>query len=199
MKIATFNKKGGVGKTPISYSLARDLNYYLVSNDDSVIETAYPDMSIIVENDNDLKLIDDTCYDFGGFVDSGILKIIEGCDIVIVPVDNTRGSLLKKMNSLKRTLSTLNDIEDIAKKIFVVATKTKSLKDFYEVQRVVDEHHKSEKIEYFNLPESSIFDHIFINGCSILDMPKIDKRFKNNEAIKFYKKLLKRIRDEEKN
>lgn len=41
MIISVINKKGGVGKTPISFSLAKDLGYELQSNDNSVIETIY--------------------------------------------------------------------------------------------------------------------------------------------------------------
>lgn len=47
MIISIINKKGGVGKTPISFSLAKDLGYYLQSNDNSVIESIYPDMAKI--------------------------------------------------------------------------------------------------------------------------------------------------------
>ena len=42
MIILVINKKGGVGKTPIAFSLAKDLGYYLQSNDNSVIESIYP-------------------------------------------------------------------------------------------------------------------------------------------------------------
>ena len=31
MKIAVINKKGGVGKTPFAFSIAKDLNMYLQS------------------------------------------------------------------------------------------------------------------------------------------------------------------------
>ena len=47
MILSVINKKGGVGKTPIAFSLAKDLGYYLQSNDNSVIESIYPDMAKI--------------------------------------------------------------------------------------------------------------------------------------------------------
>lgn len=72
MVISIINKKGGVGKTPIAFSLAKDLGYYLQSNDNSVIESIYPDMAKISATP---ELIDDCVYDFGGFVDTGVVNI----------------------------------------------------------------------------------------------------------------------------
>lgn len=47
MKIVFWNKKGGVGKTALAYNVARDLNYFLLSNDKSIIEKAYPEKAKI--------------------------------------------------------------------------------------------------------------------------------------------------------
>lgn len=47
MSISVINKKGGVGKISISFSLAKDLGYALQSNDNSVIEIIYPDKARI--------------------------------------------------------------------------------------------------------------------------------------------------------
>ena len=50
MVFSIWNKKGGVGKTALSYSLAKDLDYSMMSNDDSMIEIAYPDRAVIDKN-----------------------------------------------------------------------------------------------------------------------------------------------------
>ena len=47
--ITFFNKKGGTGKTSLAFSIAKDLNYPLLSNDDSVIEEIYPKKAKIMD------------------------------------------------------------------------------------------------------------------------------------------------------
>ena len=74
MIISVINKKGGVGKTPISFSIAKDLGFYLQSNDNSVIESIYPDMAKISQSP---EIIDNCVYDFGGFVTAGVLPILK--------------------------------------------------------------------------------------------------------------------------
>ncbi|HED0543717.1 TPA: hypothetical protein R4K23_001781, partial [Campylobacter jejuni] len=48
MIISVVNKKGGVGKTPFSFSIAKDLEYFLQSNDNSIIEKIYPEKAKIL-------------------------------------------------------------------------------------------------------------------------------------------------------
>lgn len=82
MKIALLNKKGGVGKTPFAFSIAKDLGLYLQSNDNSCIEKIYKGKAQILD---EVVEIDNCVYDFGGFVASGVLDIIKKCDVIIVP------------------------------------------------------------------------------------------------------------------
>ncbi len=48
MIISVINKKGGVGKTPFAFSIAKDLEYFLQSNDNSIIEKIYPEKAKIL-------------------------------------------------------------------------------------------------------------------------------------------------------
>jgi len=70
MIISILNKKGGVGKTPFAFSIAKDLSLYLQSNDTSCIEQIYPNYAVITDTP---KRIDNCVYDFGGFKSAGVL------------------------------------------------------------------------------------------------------------------------------
>ena len=63
MRVGILNGKGGQGKTPFALSIAKDLDLFLQSNDDSIIETFYPEKAQISDK---VVLIDDCVYDFGG-------------------------------------------------------------------------------------------------------------------------------------
>ena len=76
MRIAVINSKGGVGKTPLAFSLAKDFGLNLQTNDNSVVTQIY-DKAVYF---NPCKITNDTIYDFGGFVASGVLSILKECD-----------------------------------------------------------------------------------------------------------------------
>jgi hypothetical protein len=69
-------------------------------------------------------------YDFGGFVDKGILDIIKKCNIVIVPVNY-------EYDALKKTIETVGEIEQVNQNIIIVATKTES-KDYDDIKKNLD-------------------------------------------------------------
>ncbi|BDM09479.1 hypothetical protein THJ099_18320 (plasmid) [Campylobacter jejuni] len=100
MIISVVNKKGGVGKTPFAFSIAKDLEYFLQSNDNSIIEKIYPEKAKILLTP---KKIDNCVFDFGGFVEKGVLDIIKESNKIIIPCTSN-------YNSLLRTLETLNEI-----------------------------------------------------------------------------------------
>lgn len=152
------NKKGGVGKTPISFSLAKDLGYYLQSNDNSVIESIYPDMAKISEHPS---LIENCIYDFGGFVDSGVLKIIKESDVVIIPCTID-------YNSILRTVETIEELQPYTKSIIVIVTKTEKESDFQTVQDAIVQHF--DDIEFFELRLSKIFKNAIETGLSLSEL-----------------------------
>lgn len=153
--IAVINKKGGVGKTPIATSLGIDLNYFIISNDESTIEQLYPDQAKVMDTP---VLVDNAVYDFGGFADSGVLDIIKHCEVVLVPCVNTP-------NAIQRTFQTIKEIKDYAKNIAVVVTKTTNENDFDEVKKLLSQHFDG--IQYFELMLSKAFSHQEQTGWSI--------------------------------
>lgn len=158
MIISIINKKGGVGKTPISFSLAKDLGYYLQSNDNSVIETIYPDMAKITACPS---LIDNCVYDFGGFTDSGVLSIIKASDAVLIPCSID-------YNSILRTVETIEEIQSYTKTLFVIVTKTEKVEDFQATKDAISQHF--EGIEFFELRLSKVFKNVIETGLSITEL-----------------------------
>lgn len=158
MKIAVLNKKGGVGKTPISFSLAKDLDLDLQSNDKSVIEFIYKDRAKILAKP---FLADNTVYDFGGFVDAGIVDIIKGVDAVIVPCS-------VDYNSILRTIETIEEIQHYNNKILVVITKTEKESDFHSVMEQINE--LVENLFFLELRNSKIFKNSIETGLSVTEL-----------------------------
>ena len=114
--ITFFNKKGGTGKTSFSFSVAKDLNYPLLSNDDSVIEEIYPSKAKILER---LQLIDhDVVYDLGGFIDEHAIEIFKGSSIVVVPTT-------LDINAIKRTINSVMEINAYCSNILIVINRIK--------------------------------------------------------------------------
>lgn len=119
MIISVISKKGGVGKTPFAFSIAKDLGMYLQSNDNSCIEHIYTNKAKISQ---EVKLLDNCVYDFGGFVAKGILNIIEKSDYVIIPTN-------PNLNSIIRTYETYNELKEFNKNFIILATGFKDDKE----------------------------------------------------------------------
>jgi cellulose biosynthesis protein BcsQ len=157
MIISVINKKGGVGKTPISFSLAKDLGYELQSNDNSVIETIYPDKARIGR-----PILQDGCvYDFGGFVDSGVLDIIKASNAVIVPCSID-------YNALMRTVETIEEIIAVNSNIIVVITKTEKESDFETFRDEISSFF--EDLYFLELRNSKIFKNSMETGKTVTQL-----------------------------
>ena len=157
MIISVINKKGGVGKTPISFSLAKDLGYVLQSNDNSVIETIYHGNARIGRP----ILQDDCVYDFGGFVDSGVLDIIKASNAVIVPCSID-------YNALMRTVETIEEIIAVNSNIIIVITKTEKESDFETFRDEISSFF--EDLYFLELRNSKIFKNSMETGKTVTQL-----------------------------
>ena len=162
MIISVINKKGGVGKTPLSVGLAIDLGYYLITNDDSVVEDIMPNPDMVMIQ-REPSLVKDTVYDFGGFVSDSMLHIIENSDIILVPCDS-------KIDSKKRTVKTILEIEKYNTNIYIVATDYKKDKELEELKADLKEVLPNTPI--LELKHTALYDKVVEYGQSLNDMAK---------------------------
>jgi cellulose biosynthesis protein BcsQ len=156
MIISVINKKGGVGKTPIAYSLAKDLGLNLQSNDGSVIEDLYDKARICSP-----ILQEDTVYDFGGFTDAGVLGIIKESNVVFVPCHND-------YNALKRTIETIEELQPHNDRIAVIVTKVDKDVDYDVVEKTLSDFF--EGLHFFRLKNSKIFKNSMETGLSVSEL-----------------------------
>lgn len=187
MIISVVNKKGGVGKTSFAFSIAKDLNLYLQSNDTSIIETLYPNMAKISKEP---KLLDNCVYDFGGFVSSGILDIIKKSDFVIVPCTEL-------YNAILRTVETINEIKDVNKNILVLVTDYMSENDKNQIVESLSENFVD--LQYFFFKRSKILENSMRSGASFQELINENALSKMSYANfnQEYNKLLNTIKGKE--
>lgn len=189
MVLSVYNKKGGVGKTALAASLHIDLNMRLISNDDSVIDKLWSDTALIVPSKK-LAFQDNTIYDFGGFAEKAILDIITKSTLIIVPIKAS-------INSIQRSLNTINELLDYNENIIAVITQWSKQQDYDEVQKALESHF--DDIEIFSLKQSQMYETVFQSGLSPLQLITNKEYFwaKNSykNAIDEYTKLIERIKN----
>ena len=164
--VLIINSKGSVGKTPMSFNLAFDLDLNIQTNDLSALLGCYKERTTLT---NDLKLADHTLYDLGGFAAPNVLYIAERVDLVIVPINNDKSALI-------HTNSILKQISPIAKKLIIVTTKTKN-KDYEFLKEELNK--KFKNLSFFNLPLTEAFNHSIKYGKSVKKLVETNKNQEN--------------------
>ena len=185
MNLAVLQLKGGVGKTPLSFSLAKDLGLKWQSNDDSVVPQFYKDGKIL-----DKCIFEpNTMYDFGGFASAGVLEILKHCSIVIVPITCNP-------NSIKRAASTISQIKPLGCKTLGLITDVSSQKELEETVAMI----KVANIactKFLILKSSKIFENAMTTGLSFLELyneSNLSKR-QYQSFIDMYQKVVNYIKD----
>jgi len=159
--ISVIAKKGGVGKTPIAFNVAKATKSIVLTNDDDILEEVHKPHASMLElseiDELDFKQLPNTVIDFGGYVDKHIPAIIRKSDLVIMPTTN-------HISSLKRNIKALEELTTYNDNIIVVVTMTKKKTDFDEVKEVLKDFNIK---AFFELKDTNIFNNSLDKGMSI--------------------------------
>ena len=186
MKIAVINEDGGTGKSAISYALGKELDLYYFTNEDNAIVRIYESgFAKIIEADN-MKIVDNSIYDFAGATKSGVLNIVKNCDIAIVPCIND-------LNSKAKAIKTIKSIEPLCNNILVIATKLMKNKDIKEIKEDINSIFPN--IEIIASRYTDLYKNALEFSLSPLELIRDSKAFKrdNKNFIEEYKNILKYI------
>lgn len=178
MKITVYSGKGGVGKTPIAYNIAKDRGWPMATNEADVLDHTMAEEELLEVPGNepfpDLPADMDIVFDLGGTLDKGsapsILSAIKQSDLVLVPVSNERKGIRKAFVTISEVLPHNQNIAIIVTKLQkrpneMFTTWFKSA-DFTEVTKLLSELLERD-FPAFPLKFSKVFDHIFEREMSV--------------------------------
>ncbi|MBD3794092.1 MAG: hypothetical protein IE889_08060 [Campylobacterales bacterium] len=167
--ISIASTKGGVGKTSLAFSLAKDLRYRYATNDMSVALQKYKNARYYP---NKIPLYPDTVYDFGGFDDPHSEEILRQSDIIILPTTNDQNSILKSQLFIKNFRE---------KTILVFANMIENPNDAMMIRQKIHEHFPGLAFTY--LRRTKLLKNALESGLSATELYE-----SNNHSQHIYKK-----------
>jgi cellulose biosynthesis protein BcsQ len=173
MKITIFNIKGGQGKTSIAGNLALTMNAGIITNDIySPLEAILPSNQFIKVHPKDsFPIIPEDVpiiYDLGGWVDTRIVPVLKGSDLIIIPVIND-------FVNNQVTLNTLEEARKYNKNISIVVNRAEK-GDFECISTLINNFYSQEH-PILELKKTTAFSKIFEKQKSIQKIIEEDKVF----------------------
>lgn len=177
--ISIASTKGGVGKTSLAFSLAKDLGYRYATNDMSVVLNKYRNARYYPKK---IPLYPDTVYDFGGFVDPNADEILRQSDIIILPTVNDLNSIMKSLILIK----TFRE-----KTILVFANMIENPNDAVMIKEKIHEHFPNLAFTY--LRRTKLLKNALESGMSATELFEMNNHTQHlyRQAYGEYEKILK--------
>lgn len=180
MIITVFNPKGGVGKSPISALISKELDYKILTNDDSVNEEYLAD-KVEYQDKINIHNRDNIVIDLGGWIDDNTIQILKSSDVVLVPFNS-------KPNAVKRTIALINDLKELGISYNLIFTMYESSQEFEKTM----EKFKIENIEVdYKFPKTKLLDTLIEKKLKLSDIKKdktLNNWYKNHLSI--FKELI---------
>jgi cellulose biosynthesis protein BcsQ len=177
--ISVASTKGGVGKTSLAFSLAKDLRYRYATNDMSVVLTKYKNARYYP---NKIPLYPDTVYDFGGFENPHANEILRESDIIILPTTNDLNSIMKSLVFIKAFRE---------KTILVFANMIDNPNDALNIREKIHEHFPNLAFTY--LRRTKLLKNALESGMSATELYESSNHAQHvyKQAYREYDKILK--------
>ncbi len=179
--IVVFNEKGGVGKSNLSFTFAKDLNKPYITNDSSIVSSVYDNAHF---TDKKLPVDPTAIYDLGGFLTRYITDILDQARIVVIPTIADYNAMLKAIKVIDYVGSD---------RAVVIANMIDKDKDFIEICEVIQESHP--KVRILPLKRSKAFKNGLESGSSLRDLNDQSSLSKHayRSVTDQYEKILKEI------
>jgi cellulose biosynthesis protein BcsQ len=176
--ISIASTKGGVGKTSLAFSLAKDLRYRYATNDMSVVLTKYKNARYYP---NKIPLYPDTVYDFGGFENPHANEILRESDIIILPTTNDLNSIMKSLIFIKNFKE---------KTILVFANMIDTPSDAVMIREKIHEHFPNLAFTY--LRRTKLLKNALESGMSASELYESNNHTQHlyKQAFSEYSKIL---------
>ncbi|MGD9969063.1 MAG: hypothetical protein AB7S65_01280 [Sulfuricurvum sp.] len=177
--ISIASTKGGVGKTSLAFSLAKDLSYRYATNDMSVALSKYKNARYYP---NKIPLYPDTVYDFGGFEDPHAEEILRQSDIILLPTTNDQNSIMKSLVFIKKFRE---------KTILVFANMIENTNDAASIREQIHKHFPNLAFTY--LRRTKLLKNALESGMSASELYYVNNHTQHlyKQAFDEYQKILK--------
>jgi MinD-like ATPase involved in chromosome partitioning or flagellar assembly len=181
MKIAIASYKGGVGKTSLSFSIAKDLKYSYITNDSSIVPRLYNKAKYMPKK---ITMQENTIYDFGGFESSYAVPILKEIDLILIPTTLDSNSIMKTMQIYK-------EYKD--KKIIIIANMMENKKEEKKFEKLFKKYIPN--IEILYLKRAKLLKNALESGMSASELYVVNKKneYVYKSAFKEYKKIIEKL------